>query len=324
MGGSINTVKALIEILGKDSSLKLYTIDSLDPAALEELLSSIPDLSRTLVVGISKSGTTKETQDLLKTLREVFQSQGLKDYQNHFLWLTDLPNQKKIEDRAWQGVSVLPIQPDRLTDIGGRFTAPHTLIFLIPLLLLLNRDISQLKSLWEEYLSLREDLILESANKAYELVNTNTQHFAITLEEELIPALQTWITQLFQESLGSKLQGFNPKTVLTIKDNAPEGFSSIAFSISSDKPIIQAMLNMYLAQIIVALLAYRKQINFVTQPEVEKYKKKMKEVSDQDIPQAQKVTISQLIESIKQLLKDKPNARFLEVVCYWHMTDASR
>jgi hypothetical protein len=46
MGGSINTVKALIHILGDPSTIQLNTIESLDPAALRELLAFRKDLAQ--------------------------------------------------------------------------------------------------------------------------------------------------------------------------------------------------------------------------------------------------------------------------------------
>ena len=63
----------------------LYTIDSLDPAALKELSSKIgTKLAKTLVVPISKSGTTKETQLLSHSLRQLYISSGINDWQKHF------------------------------------------------------------------------------------------------------------------------------------------------------------------------------------------------------------------------------------------------
>ena len=90
MGGSINAIKAMIKIHDNQTESKIYTIDSLDPAALKELFSQIVFLQQTLVIGISKSGTTKETQDILRAISQKFESQGL-DPRKHFLWFTDLP-----------------------------------------------------------------------------------------------------------------------------------------------------------------------------------------------------------------------------------------
>jgi len=323
MGGSVNTIKALIDILGKKSRLRLFTIDSLDPSALKQLLPQVGDLRQTLVVGISKSGTTKETRDLLATLRERFQNEGL-DYREHFLWLTDLPlGRQKVEEGSWRGVRFLPIQTDNGTDIGGRFTAPHTLIFLIPLFLLLGRDAGQLKTLWEEYLGLRHMLLPEAARRAEELATRGSDYYAVVLTEELASAMETWIIQLFQESLGSKALGFNPKTLAVAHGAVPKDFVSVDFNISSGSPILDAMVNMHLLQVFVAVLAYFRAVNFVTQPEVELYKRKMAEISSTVISRAEKTTLDGL-RSIKLPNRLVGQKRFVEAVCYWNLTGVQR
>lgn len=185
MGGSINVIKALNNTLRKENGIKIHTIDSLDPSAIAKILSSIDDLSEILIIGISKSGTTEETLTLLSTLRENFQTHGL-DYHNHFLWLTDLPQGRaKIENSGWKGVEILPIQTDGRTDIGGRFSAPHTTIFLLPLLLLLNKDLNRLETLWSDYVQLRKSFLFEPVERAYDLSEKTTQYFAIVLEKDL-------------------------------------------------------------------------------------------------------------------------------------------
>ena len=324
MGGSINTIKALIDILWKKSRLRLYTIDSLDPSALKELLTSIRDLSQALVIGISKSGTTKETRDLLMTLRERFQKEGL-DYHEHFLWLTDLPQGRvKVEDAGWRDVKLLPIQVDNGTDIGGRFTSPHTLIFLIPLFLLLNREKQQLKELWDTYLSLRERLLSEAARSAEELALTGSNYFAIVLKRELASAMETWTIQLFQESLGSKVPGFNPKTFVVTREARSLDFAPVEFKGSSGNAVVDTMVNMYLLQVFVAVFAYYRGVNFVTQPEVEVYKKKMTEVSSMTIPRQEKVSLDELGKNLKTISGLTQDKRFIEAVCYWYLTTEQR
>jgi hypothetical protein len=122
MGGSINTIKALNQMLGDQSSIRLQTIDSLDPATLREVLSSAIALSKTLVIGISKSGTTKETQLILKAFKERFKAQQL-DYRDHFLWFTDIPRGKQnIEKAEWEDINIFPIQVDKRNDLPYTIT----------------------------------------------------------------------------------------------------------------------------------------------------------------------------------------------------------
>lgn len=93
---------------------------------------------------------------------------------------------------------------------------------------------------------------------------------------------------------------------------------------TSSNILVEAMLNMYFLQVFIAIFAYYKGINFVTQPEVEIYKKKMKEMSSGRMPRADRVATAELVERIEKLLQRHPNTKFLEVVCYWHLKDAER
>ena len=36
---------------------------------------------------------------------------------------------------------------------------------------------------------------------------------------------------------------------------------------------------------------------------------------------AERVTINQLLEGVRKLLQLKPQVKFLEVVCYWHLKE---
>jgi hypothetical protein len=322
MGGSINAIKALNNTVRKKGDIEIHTIDSLDPVAIARIFSSIDDLSEILVIGISKSGTTEETLTLLSTLKEKLQAQGL-DYHDHFLWLTDLPQGRvKIENAGWAGVEILPIQTNYRKDIGGRFSAPHTTIFLIPLLLLLNKDMDRMKTLWTEYVQSRNRLFLEPMEKAHLFAAKNTRFFAIVLEKDLC-ALDTWAIQLFQESLGSKVNGFNPKTVVVLEELS-DGFEQVEFSALVSEPVLRMMLMMYMLELFVAVFAYYRGINFVTQPEVDVYKRRMKEASAHNIPRTEKVAEGELVERIRSLLQSNAAKRFLEVVCYWQLEEDER
>ena len=80
MGGSINGIKALRSVVPASSS---YILDSLDPLAINDIVKDIESLDKTLVISISKSGTTKETHYIASALKELFKD----GWRNHFLWL---------------------------------------------------------------------------------------------------------------------------------------------------------------------------------------------------------------------------------------------
>ncbi|MDP4009962.1 MAG: hypothetical protein Q8P53_03175 [Candidatus Shapirobacteria bacterium] len=312
MGGSINTVKAIGNILGNNGENKVFTLDSLDPEAISELIPKI-DPGKTLVIGISKSGTTKETAQLAKTLKDIC---------GDFLWLTDPQNEEKIKKNEWQDTIILPIQVDGQADIGGRFTAPHTLISFLPLLILNNKDLVRVEEIWNEYLSCSNDLVEITIDTA-RLLDSSVSNFAICLPENLCPALETWIIQLLQESLGSKKDGYNPKTMVVNKDQIPEDFDLIAWDVETDNEVVRAMTTMYLAQVLVAQIALTQTVNFVNQPGVEKYKDEMRKMADGKTLEAKIATLDELMRETEKKLKEN-DYKFIETVCYWHLTEEER
>ena len=176
--------------------------------------------------------------------------------------------------------------------------------------------------IWEEYLRLREALLEFSAKKAYSQANKETQNFAIILDEPFANALETWVTQLIQESLGSKIANYNPKTiVLPTGGSIIPGFEPVRFEVDSPNLDVKTMVNMYLLEVFTAIFAYEKRINFVTQPDVELYKREMNLIDPQKLPIIELVTPTGLVAKIRNHIQLKPQIRFLEVVCYWYLRD---
>ncbi|MBM3252527.1 MAG: hypothetical protein FJZ11_07115, partial [Candidatus Omnitrophica bacterium] len=317
MGGSINTVKALVEISANAKRPRVFTYDHLDPAALAEILSEV-NLAKTLVVSISKSATTKETRELSKNWKAAFDQAGI-PYKEHFLWLIDSPKLQDLytmDNGAWENVCALPIQPDGKTDIGGRFTAPYTMIFFLPLLILLGKDMGRLSGIYHQHLKAINQLREAAAKEADRLFQKKTQYFAVKVAPQLRLSLLTWITQLFEESLGSKIEGFNPKTLVISDESQAPGYFSILNAPSSEDKVVSMMQAAYFLQVFVATLSYHYGINFVTQPMVEIYKKKMRELAEAEIPPAQEASKEELAQRIREKLTAQ--TKFIEVVVYAH------
>lgn len=70
-----------------DDPLDLFFFDNTDPDGMRRTLAAIPQLSRTLVVVISKSGGTKETRNGQLVAKEAFRSAKL-DFAKHFVAVT--------------------------------------------------------------------------------------------------------------------------------------------------------------------------------------------------------------------------------------------
>jgi phosphomannomutase/glucose-6-phosphate isomerase len=315
MGGSINTIKA-VSSLFKDKKINIYTFDSLDDNAAMFIESL--NLDDTLVVAISKSATTTETL----YLTEIFKNLYGENWREHILFMIDLPNEAKLRDKGFDGAKVIPIQLDKKTDIGGRFTSPHTAIFWLPVFAALGLDIEKTLSYYDEYAKEIEKLTSQVLDVVSE--TKDAQYFAVVLpNKEMKEALETWITQLFQESLGSKIDDFNPKTiVLSKEEKLPKGFAEIEFNLPSKDKITNMMYSTYLLEVYVALFAGLKNINFVNQPEVERYKKTQKDIKESEvlaIPRYE--NLSELAKEIEENVKDK---KFIEVVVYQAISEKER
>ncbi len=318
MGGSINGVKAVISL---KKNTNIHCIDSLDPQALVETIVKIKNINRLFVIPISKSGTTKETQLIAHTIRNFISNfVGTKRVKRHFLWLVDKNSVNKWKTLGWRGFLHLPIQFDERTDIGGRFTSPHTLIFFLPLFLIENRNLKKLKKQYSLYLKLLQSVTNHAFKDALKYKNLKKGYFSIRVPSVSLDSLRTWITQLFQESLGSKKKGFFVKTIVTDKILRNRNFVSLRLGIKITDPLIKMMCLMYYLENFVAYYAYFKKINFVNQPSVEKYKKKMKTLVSKTPKEIPEIDLKGLVKKIKNRLK--PQHKFIEAVLYLYPSKA--
>lgn len=88
IGGSALGPQFVYRALGaRPESLQLFFFDNTDPDGMEVTLRSIPDLSRTLCIVISKSGGTKETRNGQLVAAAAMQSAGVK-FERHFVAVT--------------------------------------------------------------------------------------------------------------------------------------------------------------------------------------------------------------------------------------------
>jgi hypothetical protein len=312
MGGSINGIKPLLTLFKQPN---FFSLDNLDPKAIDNILSQIKNPEKTLVVAISKSGTTPETQLLSQALRSYFIDKlSPNRWHEKFLWLTDPESFDKLNKLSWANVKKVAIQPDQRSDIGGRFSSPFTNIFLLPLFLLLNKDFTKLEQLYSQFIS-KQDAIREKAFQIALSLNKDSDfNFSPKIEAEWVKSFIPWIAQLFQESLGSKNL---EKSVKTIVNFSGHNFIKLKADFSFNEPVLSIMAQMYFYQLFIAYLSGAWGINFVNQEFVEKYKKKMRALEEREsnstnIPEGD---ISDLIEIISKKIKDEHH--FVELVFYF-------
>lgn len=314
MGGSINGIKPLLALF-KDCSF--YTIDSLDPEAITEVVGKAGNLENVMVVSISKSGTTKETQLISAALREVFSNRlGDDSWSGHFLWLSDPESLVKLDSLGWKEVSKAAIQFDQRSDIGGRFSAPHTLIFFLPLFLSLGRDFSKLKTCYEVFTELKPEIQKKAYSLAAQCQDRQDAYFSPVISGELNQSFSSWIVQLFQESLGSKLMDLPVKTLAGKVDDAM--FFPVDPDLSIEDPIASLIGQMYFFQIFIAYYSAWRKINFVTQPFVEKYKQQMRMLEDSGKEPAGGKVMNLEEAAAETSKRIDSEYRFLEIVLYFY------
>ncbi len=312
MGGSINGIKPL---LGLFKAKKFYTIDNLDPAALRELIVKIDNPEKTLVVAISKSGTTKETQLLAVTLRDFFaNSLGKEGWKNNFLWLSDPDSFDKLDSLGWQGIRRFPIQFDGLTDVGGRFCSPHTLIFYLPLFLLLGRSFTELEKIYNSFVSLRPQIIKQAVLEA-QLYKDKTHAYFSPATGAAGVWLSSWIVQLFQESLGSKLSGLAVKTLPDASE--VDLFEFLMLDLDIKEPAVFLISQMFFFQAFIAYYSALKNINFVNQNYVEAYKNQMRQLEGKTTDnKISSLDLSSIVAEVEKIVK--PDHHFIEIVLYFY------
>jgi hypothetical protein len=310
MGGSVNGMKPVLSLF-KDHSI--HTIDSLDPQAIIELKDKIKDFSKTCVIPISKSGTTKETQSISNALKELFGA----DWRKHYMILADPGAFSKLDSLGWDGVKKFSIQFDGDEDIGGRFSCPQTAIFFLPLYLLLGKDLNKVQAVYNNYLSLRNDICSQAASLAEKYKNQTPAYFTPVVKDSMKEVFASWLYQLFQESIGSKKDGLATKTIV-IKEKGHEGFIDLPLVMHIDDSIVYVMAHMYFFQCFVAFYSAHQKLNFVNQEVVEKYKAQMRKLEGQKIEGIETLNLTATIERTKKLAA---NYRYIDVVLYFYPSD---
>ncbi|MBN3040591.1 MAG: hypothetical protein JW867_05645 [Candidatus Omnitrophica bacterium] len=314
MGGSINGIKPLISLFKADN---FFTLDNLDPKALSDIIDKIDDFENTLVVSISKSGTTKETQLLSATLKEVFiEKLPARDWQENFLWVSDLCSFSKLDSLGWTNVKKICIQFNKEFDIGGRFSSPQTMIFILPLYILLKKDFLKLKQVYGDFAGLLPKLRKVALGLALDHINGPNAYFSPLIDSRLGESLSSWIVQLIQESLGSKQEGLQVKTIPNLEHD--DLFMRVKPGLDIDDPVVSLMSQMYFFQAYVAFYSAGKNVNFVTQNYVEKYKDKLRSLEGKSSipvnePASDFKTLFDYIDS-----KIKSEHRFIEIVLYFY------
>ncbi len=103
IGGSALGPQFVNKALKKPQSpMDLFFFDNTDPDGMSQAISEIPDLSKTLVIVISKSGGTKETKNGQLAAKDAFIRAGL-PFEKHFVAVTGAGSEldRAAEEERW-------------------------------------------------------------------------------------------------------------------------------------------------------------------------------------------------------------------------------
>ena len=216
MGGS----SLAPEVLSKTYGREIFIVDSTDPHYIENALSG--DISKTVFVVSSKSGSTIETSSQRAFFQSQVEAAGLNPT-DHIVFVTDPGSPLDIEVRA-SGFQVINADPN----VGGRFSALSA-FGVVPAILAKIDIWSDLKQAHEAKASFLEfdEAILDVAYLFSEVAG---QYIGFTDHGSEVPGLSDWIEQLIAESTGKDGRGRLPIVCESVEAAKVGNIFTVAFS----------------------------------------------------------------------------------------------
>lgn len=220
MGGSSLGPEVIAKSYHTQLDKKIFFFDSTDPNYARHALSM--DLSRTLVIVSSKSGSTIETAVARTLFATAFAAAKL-PFNEHSLFITDPGSPLDIEARKL-GLSVVNADPN----VGGRFSVLSA-FGLVPAGIAgapIEEILQDAKSTKADLLD-QEEKILDIA---YITLTKSEQYLTFTDAGSRLPGLSDWIEQLIAESTGKDGVGRLPIVISELSAKAIPSSLSISFS----------------------------------------------------------------------------------------------
>lgn len=203
-GSSLGALAVLASQGGDAGGLKTHFSENIDPVGFARLFGQV-DLSTTMIVVITKSGTTIETMSKFWILYEALvEAVGAEAASAHVVAITDPEKGSLRPLAAERGFKTFSVPPN----VGGRFSV-LTAVGLVPLALA-GYDIDALlegaRTAREHALGadVARNALLKAAAHQYLLAARGVnQCVMMSYADDLLP-LADWFRQLWAESLGKK------------------------------------------------------------------------------------------------------------------------
>jgi len=220
MGGSSLGPEVIAQSFGKP----LFVLDSTDPQYIAHALQL--DLSKSVVVVSSKSGSTIETASQRSLFEGKFKDAGLNPV-DHMIFVTDPGSPLDVQVRAG-GFTVVNADPN----VGGRFSVlsafglvPAALIGVDTSVLLDNA--SDTKAAFMANPEIVCDI-------AYLLSYVSDQYVAFSDAQSAMPGLSDWIEQLVAESTGKNQVGRLPVVANSLETGSEANAFKVSFAGNAD------------------------------------------------------------------------------------------
>lgn len=255
MGGS----SLAPEVIAASFEKELFVLDSTDSDYISQAL--LGDLSKTVVVVSSKSGSTVETASQRALFEWQFAEAGLNPT-DHMVIVTD-PDSPLDKDARNRGFTVVNADPN----VGGRFSA-LTAFGLVPAALI-GIDVSILLDAAHDALASFQGNQSPAVAVAYLLAHQSGQYLAFSDTDSGMPGLSDWIEQLIAESTGKEGVGRLPIVIESNSASVGGEATRIAFSGKSDL-VVECELGAQFIfwEWVTSLLGYALEIDPFNQPNV--------------------------------------------------------
>lgn len=313
------------EVIAQTLSKKLFVLDSTDPHYVAHALNS--DLSKTVVVVSSKSGSTIETASQRALFEGAFKDAGLNPV-DHMVFVTDpgSPLDKQVREGGYTVVNADP-------NVGGRFSVLSP-FGLLPAALI-GVDVSVLL---DNASDTKRNFCADSqmmCDIAYLLSYVSEQYVAFTDEASGMPGLSDWIEQLVAESTGKNQVGRLP-VVAETSHNGREGHAfTVAFAGTADLVVEGDLASQFITwEWVTALVGAALGIDPFNQPNVTEAKEQTSALLSQwkgvlplFTPQAHDAVVEifgegkNVTDALTQLIAQVPDDGYIAVMAYLDRKD---
>lgn len=212
-GGSGLSGKVLSNLKLFAENPRIHTLDNIDPSAIDAVMEFCPP-EQTLIIAISKSGSTAETLSQFYALLSHFKK-SLKDIRDHFLIITMATPSPMRAAADQYGIRII----EHPRDIGGRFSL-FTAVGLLPAALA-GVDIEKIRqgaSQVAQQLGKGVHPARLGAALQYDAMQAGKNMSVMLPYCERLSGFSAWYRQSWAESLGKGGKGTTPISAVGTTD----------------------------------------------------------------------------------------------------------